>query len=699
MGQLSGFLSALADQGVFVEEGQWSKGYDWDATYRLFPTDPAGVWICFRDVCIEVIVNKLEIRRQVEKLYAPYICNDIKYCDARVIVKSGEQVPTSQTWFLDQKVAGVHIYHGENGGMLTGEEFTWYWSKEFQEVEAWTNNREVTLEGVRIFVDLAIDRALRRRGLVSIHAAALLIGSFPVLLMGESGVGKTTLLMDLISRYAATALADDRVYLDTVRGEAEGYLPGIVVTDANFNDGLRLCLIPPARHFIEAETIRSWPGWRFSPCLLVVLKRRAGQTQLCHIDKYEATKCLAELALAPSQRMLIKEISRIELIDRFDSIECLLGQIPIVELSLSTNFRQAADILATAVTSGNLSNMGKDFRSIIAPSSSVSIEQSKTSTLNMQRGSTPLVIDVFGMPVSLYGPAEVLSKASKEFCRGNLGVSPPIYEIHIVKRDTTVSEDLFMVWRSSPLDLTLWEGRSERRFVFDNGNCIRHLKNEDISIVEVGDIEVAYPLLRAAVSHVAQRLAVRKGWVVFHSGLVSSNNGHSTMIIGPKGSGKSLCCLWLSEAGYNLITDELVAIDPLRSELMALGLKRDISVRMDAAKLFAVKEKMCFPFGGEEKAVLDLPENECRTQWINVVRIIRPTVCNIDKCKRAKMRESEAQRELFRAGIGDCGETPWGMLQCLTFRIAKRTLVEVLYLSKDLSKSRDSVKLLYGVKQ
>lgn len=689
------FINSLVDQGVFVEDGQWLKDYDYVVTDRQLLTDPEGVHICFQDVCIEVIVENSETRHQIKRLYAPYVCSNVKYCEARVIVKSGNPKTTSQEWLLDEKIAGIHIYRAEKEGMITGEGVLWHWSQGFQIIEGWINNQEVTLESLRIFVDLAIDRALCRRGLVSIHAAALLLHNLPLLLIGESGSGKTTLLMDIVSRHAATALSDDRVYLQAARKKAIGYLPGIIVNDKTLNNGLQLCLIQPARHFIEAEAIRSMPKKHFSPKLLVVLKRKEKQAYLRNLDNFEATKCLAELALTPHQRTLIKETSHKELIDRFNSIECMIGRVPIIELPLSTNFRQAADMLVKVVKSGKPFNSVKN-RNIFVPDS---IEESIISRIDVQKKSHLLIIDVFGMPVALYGSTELLSMASKEFRESNLKGSLPVYEIYIDERYKTVSENLSMVWRSLPLGLTLWEGKRERRFVFDNGTCIRHLKNKDVSIIEIDDLRIAYPLLRATISHVAQRLAVKKGWIIFHSGLVSTDDGHSIMVIGPKGSGKSLCCLWLSEIGYKLITDELVAIDPLQPELMALGLNRDISVRMDAAKLFTVKENMQFPFGGEDKAILDLPVKEYKTQFTNVVSIVRPSICNIDKVKKTKMTESESQRELFRASVGDCGEIPWGQFQLLTFHIAKRILVEALYLSTDLPKSRESVQLLYGDKQ
>ena len=524
----------------------------------------------------------------------------------------------------------------------------------------------------------------------SIHTAAVSIDDVSILLAGESGAGKTSLLLRLAAGQRGSALADDRVFLDAKTKSAEGYLPGVCVTGQGPSSSLVLQLIPPIRYFVSAKDLPRRSYGSFVPDCLVVLRRMRAQTTIRRLQGIEALRSLTELALAPPQRDLL-EFSTDEIRDRLYAIDQCCGSMPIYELSFA-DLDEAADIVFELARSklslGDSAPRGTNLIDDSVPQQTDVVSRTATAKIT---------VVVMGFPIELYASKDVLDKARVEFPEAISGISPAIYRIYFSDEPELLDTDLNMIWNSPQLELSLWENKTSQTFAFGTGESVQHLKNESTSVVfsESRDPEAVYPLFRAAITYVGRLLAGREGWVPMHAGLMLSPSGTGLLVVGPKGSGKTLTCLWLKEAGYELFTDELAAVSRRESGFHAIGLGRDTTVRPDAVSLFGGSPPETFyPFSGSRKASVGGPLAQSHNKWIPIDRIVRPNTWRGSTCSLERMDQVTTQKELYRASAEDHWEKTHRTRQRITFGMANVVEADLVHLSKDLGESSRFVRNL-----
>jgi len=368
------------------------------------------------------------------------------------------------------------------------------------------------------------------------------------------------------------------------------------------------------------------------------------------------------------------------------TMENSLGKVPMAELWTSDDPARCAATLAMFVNTGGRGmcpgNQRED-RGTVQRFEECSVRGGETDCL---------AIRVFGKTILIEAPPALLQEVKREFPidPAYSAMCNAAYRI-VVSRDVSPQTNghLAVSW-FSPQGIRLEESQREFRFVYSIGGVVRHIRKDCMTIVEIGKDAPAYALVRTAISHAAQRAAFREGWSLIHAGLVRAKGSTGILLLGPKGAGKSLMGLWMAQSGHMLITDELVALRIEDEGVRGIGLPRRVSVRKDAAAFIGLKGEAHW-VSGEWKMFLDLPREAACSQAVVIDRIVRLTLSDKSECSRWALSPMSAQRELFNAGVGDCIETPWALLQHVSFRLARDIPCEVACLGRDLEKSREWV--------
>lgn len=152
------------------------------------------------------------------------------------------------------------------------------------------NNASARTALMRVVREIAMNRA-RSDGGVFLHAAAIAVGERGLLIAGEKGAGKTTVLLHLLRETGADYVANDRVLLVSPDGATARGMPTIVTVRPRslaFVPGLQAALVARSFHYLrtlaeaaaDARPPRPWAddSVGLSPaqvCALLGVERRA----------------------------------------------------------------------------------------------------------------------------------------------------------------------------------------------------------------------------------------------------------------------------------------------------------------------------------------------------------------------------------------------------------------------------------------
>ena len=116
-----------------------------------------------------------------------------------------------------------------------------------------TGSTDGLAEVARVLLEAEVAAAMESRGCLALHGAAVERAGRAVLLLGQSGYGKSTLARNLGGVHGSTVVADETCFFDAGDGMLRGYLPhtaaygrqhpGLIVT---YSDGVVRTLTPAA---------------------------------------------------------------------------------------------------------------------------------------------------------------------------------------------------------------------------------------------------------------------------------------------------------------------------------------------------------------------------------------------------------------------------------------------------------------------
>lgn len=146
------------------------------------------------------------------------------------------------------------------------------------------------LETARVLFEAGVAATMEGRGMVPLHAASAVTGRGGVLVVGDSGFGKTTLALALCRR-GARLLADDTCFYDPAQGELYGFLPHLALYGSGddggresyeYSSGVRRKLVDPselgvpmAHESAHQATVIVQPVWNAAPTVTRLTRQQA----------------------------------------------------------------------------------------------------------------------------------------------------------------------------------------------------------------------------------------------------------------------------------------------------------------------------------------------------------------------------------------------------------------------------------------
>ena len=643
--------------------------------------------VSFMGVMVELLSDNDAAIELLSKLYPADWRNAAGSICCTVKLSSLQPVPIWDNWHRSEVLGDLRLLSGRHSAAMVSNAFIWHWPNDYRWVHAWEREPEVAAERLRCTLDLLLERGLAARGAVCVHAAAVELKNGPILLVGESGSGKTSVLQALLRSGKTAALADDRVFLDPVNKSVMGYLPGMAVYGEHCV-GVPLDLGSERRTFIAANALPAVRVGAFLPVRIVRLQR-ASRTAFRKLSEHESCQLLASMSLLPPQAALRGPMTVGEVAARFQVVDRILQQIPMYELLCDS-----ADAAAGVLLQGGVPGMSVRQAGSELPRRD---ELGGHGVVRPSVGASSVTLSVSGYDIRLWGcSADCVAALLGEFSCAE-GDQDTAYDLIVCPHLDEVPEmDATQLWRSSRLALSMWDGTKRREFRFDDGRRIIHHKDAKLTTVVSDGLDGEYPLLRAAVGQVVQRLAVADGWLPCHAALLSHEDGNGIMLIGPKGAGKTSCCMWMQEAGLGVSSDELAMLRTDGDRLLAYGLARGMSVCEDIMGPNALGDSVSSPFSWGTKRVIPSqrplhisPQSACVVR-----RIFCPIVVPWGEPHLRQMTCAESQLALLKASVRDAGEVDKAAAQALAFRVARDFEIDILSLTPDHASCLQFVKRL-----
>lgn len=593
----------------------------------------------------------------------------------------------SSKWVHSYSVLDVKIYDDLNRKYkyLVGDNFECLYDVDMRNVDILIDIEQPCIEIIKILIDLSFEVTLRKKGWIAVHCASIKNTKNHVLLMGTSGIGKTTLSRKLCYNNNFELLSDDRYYVNVKKEQGRGYCYGSAIT----NNEDTCCI----KNRVIDKTCRINTEYQNSDdCVCVFMEKlERGQALTC-LSQKEIIKYIVKAVLDSNHNFGMMNKTKAYYVNLLDAYEFCLAKSKSFLLNTQYNENLCAEILLQ--TLGNY-NVKSDLRCVKNDYGVVKVNKNFKNHFGQE-----LLLCINNIVIKIIGNVYLLNQISKEYECYVVQNMTPRYILEVLDNDFESLNNLTTKWEMTGTGLQYLETSMSWIYYFPEECLIVYNKNQKNAKVLIALNQDGYSYIRSVIGFIVQMLSIENGEVCLHAALLCNSQKKGVLLIGPKCAGKTTLSYWLQEAGYYIQSDETTILKRKEDKFFATGIKRDITLRNDISKFHRLDthEKLFFPFSQESKTIVKLEEKALIMDNIEITDMYRLNIHEDNCFDISSMSTSNISSEIYKSGLLDLPNIDYTNLQKMSFDIATKIKGQWCFINKDIGKMRENIIKQFGVK-